>query len=103
MNRQCVDVPEIRYFEIAGVGRDELFHTAKLFVTTFLYVYSVAGRNDGVVAVSSAIRQRPLFASWAGDHSDLIGHDLDGPTPFSTPQFNYLAAYEDIIRRGIRA
>jgi len=101
LNKRCIDVPQIRYFEIAGVGRDQLFHTAKLYVPTFLFVYSAAGLNDGVVAVASARRQRPLFASWAGDHSDLIGHDLDAPTPFSPPQFNYLLGYEDIIRRCI--
>jgi hypothetical protein len=42
-----------------------------------------------------------LFASWAGDHNDLIGHDLNEPTPLSVPKFDYLAAYADVIRRGI--
>jgi pimeloyl-ACP methyl ester carboxylesterase len=101
LNEHCLDVAHIRYLEIAGVGRDGLFHTSAFFAPTFLFVHAVAGRNDGVVPVSSAQRQRPLFASWAGDHADLIGHDLNGPTPMSPPKLNYLLAYEDIIRRGV--
>jgi triacylglycerol lipase len=101
LNDRCLDVPHIRYLEIAGVGRDELFHTSKFYAPTFLFVHALAGRNDGVVPVTSAQRQRPLFALWAGDHADVIGHDLNGPTPFSAPKFNYLLGYEDIIRRGV--
>ncbi len=101
LNVQCADVPGIRYLEIAGVGRDGLFHTSAFFVPTYLYVYAKAGPNDGIVPVTSAERQRPLFASWPGDHADLIGHDLNGPTPMSRPQLNHFLIYEDIIRRGI--
>jgi triacylglycerol lipase len=101
LNEQCLDVPHIRYLEVAGVGRDALFHTSNFYAPTFLFVHAVAGRNDGVVPVTSAQRERPLFALWAGDHADLIGHDLNGPTPFSAPKFNHLIAYEDIIRRGV--
>ena len=101
LNEQCPDVPHIRYLEIAGTGRDGPMPTSLLLAPTYLYVQAKAGVNDGVVPLSSAQRDRPLFASWAGDHNDLIGHDLNGPTPLSTPQFDYLAAYEDIIRRGI--
>jgi triacylglycerol lipase len=101
LNDRCLDVPQIRYLEVAGVGRDGLFPTSKFFAPTFQFVHAMAGRNDGVVPVSSAQRHRPLFALWAGDHADLIGHDLDGPMPLSAPQFNYLLAYEDIIRRGV--
>jgi triacylglycerol lipase len=28
LNRRCVDDPRVRYLEIAGVGRDGLFHTS---------------------------------------------------------------------------
>jgi triacylglycerol lipase len=85
LNAQCTDVPHIRYLEVAGVGRDGPFHTSNFYALTYLYVHARAGRNDGLVPMTSAQRQRPLFALWAGDHADLIGHDLNGPTPFSTP------------------
>lgn len=101
LNKQCLDVQHIRYLEVAGVGREGPFHTSKLFAPTFLFVHAVAGRNDGIVPVTSAQRQRPLFASWPADHADLIGHDLDGPTPLSSPRFNHFLVYEDIVQRGI--
>jgi hypothetical protein len=101
LNEQCPDVPNIRYLEIAGTGRDGPIPTSFLLAPTYLYVQAKAGINDGVVPLSSAQRDRPLFASWAGDHNDLIGHDLNGPTPLSVPKFDYLAAYADVIRRGI--
>jgi triacylglycerol lipase len=102
LNEQCLDVPHIRYLEIAGTGRDGPPHTSMFFAPTYLFVHAKAGPNDGVVPVTSAQRGRPLFATWAGDHADLVGHDLNGPTPLSVPRFNHLAAYSDIIRRGIR-
>jgi triacylglycerol lipase len=103
LNTTCPDVPHIRYLEIAGTGRAGSIPTSLLMAPTYLFVREKAGANDGVVPVSSAQRDRPLFASWAGDHNDLIGHDLNGPTPSSAPKFDYLAAYEDIVRRGIES
>jgi triacylglycerol lipase len=101
LNQQCPDDPHIRYLEIAGTGRDGPIPTSLFLAPTYLFVQTKAGINDGVVPLSSAQRNRPLFASWAGDHNDLVGHDLDGPTPLSVPKFDYLAAYADVIRRGI--
>jgi len=99
INEQCPDAPHICYLEIAGTGRDGPIPTSLLLAPTYLYVRAKAGVNDGVVPLSSAQRDRPLFASWAGDHNDLIGHDLNAP--LSVPKFDYLAAYADVIRRGI--
>ena len=101
INKQCPDVSHIRYLEIAGTGRDGPIPTSLLLAPTYLFVHAKAGTNDGVVPLSSAQRDRPLFASWPGDHNDLVGHDLNGPTPLSVPKFDYLAAYVDVIRRGI--
>jgi len=101
LNQQCPDVPRIRYLEIAGTGRAGPIPTSLPLAPTYVFVQATAGVNDGVVPLSSAQRDRPLFASWAGDHNDLIGHDLDGPTPLSVPKFDYLAAYDDVVRRGI--
>jgi hypothetical protein len=99
IDKQCPDVPHIRYLEIAGTGRDGAIPTSLLLAPAYLFVRAKAGVNDGVVPLSSAQRNRPLFASWAGDHNDLIGHDLNAP--LSAPKFDYLAAYADVIRRGI--
>lgn len=101
LNERCLDVPHIRYLEIAGVGREGLVHTSTFFAPTCLFVHAVAGRNDGVVPVTSAQRQRPVFALWPGDHADLIGHDLNGLTPLTMPNSNHLQACADIIRRGV--
>ncbi len=101
INKQCPDVLHIRYIEIAGTGRDGPIPTSLLMAPTYLFVQAKAGINDGVVPLSSAQRDRPLFASWPGDHNDLVGHDLNGPTPMSVPKFDYLAGYIDIVRRGI--
>ncbi len=101
LDRLCVDNPGVRYLEIVGTGRDGLFHTSAFFAPTFLFVHAVAGRNDGVVPMTSAQRGRQPFAIWAADHADMIGHDLDGPTPLSAPTFDYLQAYEDVIRSGV--
>jgi hypothetical protein len=81
-----VDDPHVRYLEIAGVGRDAFPHTSAFFAPTFLFVHARAGRNDGVVPMTSALRGRTPFDMWAADHADLIGHDLNGPTPLSTPR-----------------
>jgi triacylglycerol lipase len=101
LNEICPDVPHIRYLEIAGTGRAGPIPTSLLLSPTYLFVFAKEGTNDGVVSRHSAQRARPLFASWAGDHTDLVGHDLNGPTPLSVPKFNYLTAYDDIVRRGI--
>jgi triacylglycerol lipase len=103
INKQCPDVPHIRYLEIAGTGRDGPIPTSLPLAPTYVFIHAKVGTNDGVVPLRSAQRDRPLFASWAGDHNDLVGHDLNGPTPLSVPMFDYLAAYEDVIRRGINS
>jgi triacylglycerol lipase len=95
----CADVPGVSYFDIASAGRNALPPTSVFFAAPYAWCRLRAGANDGVVPMSSAIRQPQAFAIWTGDHADLIGHDLDHP--LGVPAFDYLRAYEDIVRRGI--
>lgn len=96
-NAECPDQPGIRYFEVAGVGRNGVFHTSAFFALTFLFVSARGGRNDGVVPFASATRGRAPIAQWRGDHADLIGHNLDRPG--GAPVFRHLQAYERLVRR----
>jgi hypothetical protein len=66
------------------------------------YFNGVAGHlENDVSGLTSAQRGRQPFAVWPADHADMIGHDLNGPTPLSAPRFDYLQAYEHIIRNGV--
>jgi triacylglycerol lipase len=99
-SEQCPDVASVHYFDVAGIGRDALFPTSVPFHLLHLFVASVAGRNDGVVPFTSATRNRPAAAIWHADHADLVGHDLNGG-PRSAPAFDYLAAYDSLVRNLI--
>lgn len=97
-NNECPDISSVHYFDVAGVGRNGIFHTSAPFAPTFLVVTAAAGRNDGVVPFTSATRRRQPAFIWPADHADLVGHDLNGPTAQSRPAFDYLAAYDNIVR-----
>ena len=99
LDRQCPDDPGVRYLEIAGTGREGSSHTSAFFAPTYRFLSQRVGPNDGMVPLTSAQRGRKLFATWAADHADLIGHDLD--RPLRMPKFDHLRAYEDVVRRGI--
>jgi triacylglycerol lipase len=99
-NANCLDVPTVHYFDVAGIGRDALFPTSAPFLPLHLLVSAVSGRNDGVVPFTSATRQRPPAAVWHADHADLVGHDLNGGAR-STPPFDYLSAYALLVRNTI--
>ena len=101
LDHDCPDNPRVRYLNIVGSGREGVFPTSAFFAPTFFFVQSLAGLNDGVVPVTSAQRGMKPFATWAADHADLIGHDLNGLSPTSAPSFPYLRAYEQIISDGI--
>jgi triacylglycerol lipase len=97
-NDDCPDDPRVKYFEVAGVGREGRFHTAAFYALTFLFVNAKAGKNDGVVPLKSATRNftRQPIAEWPGDHADLIGHNLDNL--FGPPVFSHLEKYEELVR-----
>ncbi|HTG33509.1 MAG TPA: hypothetical protein VLB76_11335 [Thermoanaerobaculia bacterium] len=102
-NEECPDDPRVRYFEVAGVGRQgRLLPVSALFLPTFAIVsHHAPGKNDGVVSLKSATRNgtRKPTAKWPGDHADLIGHNLDSPTLSADPPFPYLEKYEELVRR----
>lgn len=100
-NAENPDVPSVRYFDVAGVGRNARVQTSVVFQPTHAFISSVAGRNDGLVSFTSATRGRTPAAVWPADHADLIGHDLNGPTVNSKPAFDYLSAYDALIRECI--
>ena len=97
-NLDCHDVPTVHYFDIAGIGRDALFPTSVVFHLSHLFVSGLEGQNDGVVSRTSASRNRTPSAVWHADHADMVGHDLNGPTPQSLPAFDYLSAYDKLVR-----
>jgi triacylglycerol lipase len=95
------DVSTVHYYDVAGIGRDALFPTSVVFHLTYLLVAAYEGRNDGLVSFASATRKRPPAAVWHADHADMVGHDLNGPTPQSRPAFDYLSAYDGLVRELI--
>jgi len=100
LDRQCPDDPGVRYLEIAGTGRQGASSpTSAFFAPTYRFLSERVGPNDGIVPLTSAERGRKLFATWAADHGDLIGHDLD--RPLGKPRFDHLRAYEDVVRKAI--
>ena len=101
-NNTYPDVPGIKYLEIAGVGRAGDAPTSLLLRAVHEYVRSREGANDGVVSESSARRSGRECWSWQADHMDMIGHDLDRPTPGTRTTFPYLAKYEEIVRAILR-
>jgi triacylglycerol lipase len=101
LNERCPDQAAVTYLEVAGVGRSFGAPTSWLYSATYQILKTRAGPNDGLVPVSSALRARPGFAVWAGDHADLIGHHWGGLGPEVSAPFNHLLAYQDLIQRGI--
>ena len=98
----CHDVPGTHYFDVAGVGRDALIPTSAFSYPFHLFMLGAAyGRNDGMVPFSSAVRGRPPAAIWRGDHADMVGHDLNGPTAESKPPLDYESAYVTLVRELI--
>jgi triacylglycerol lipase len=102
-NEECPDDPRVRYFEVAGVGRQgHLLPVSALLLPTFAIVsHNAPGKSDGVVPFKSATRDgtRKPIAEWPGDHADLIGHNLDSPDLSGPPVFPHLERYEELVRR----
>ncbi len=96
IDARCPDYAHIRYREIAGMGRAQGAKTSKA-----LGLASLAGMNgehDGVVSFESAVPQgRTLLERAAGDHVDLVGHDLDDFPLFRPRAFDHLPMYERIV------
>lgn len=97
-NKNFPDHGAVNYFSIAGQGRDAALKTCKLFLLSHLYIETVTGeKNDGLVAFSSASRDN--LTLWPADHTDAVGHDLDGGPLAAPHSFNYLERYAEIVNR----
>ena len=90
--------PQVRYFSVAGRGRDGAVPTAEVLLPFHEYITKKTGQpNDGLVAVESARWDGFDEDLWPADHADEIGHDLN---PFEKFRFNHLERYDAIIRRA---
>ena len=87
----------IRYLSYAATGRQGVPATSPIFVLTHGYIRSETGEeNDGLVTLKSAQYGAFQQPTWAGDHADIVGHNLDIP-PLGKSKFDHLAAIDGII------
>ena len=88
--------PQIACLSYAGSGRDRPLRTSDILGAGYIYVLNATdgGPNDGAVPVASA-RYGAFQETWACDHLDEVGHDLDlGLTNFN---FDHLARIDGIV------
>jgi triacylglycerol lipase len=98
-NENCPDDKNVKYFSIAGRGRDDVLKTNKLFIPSHLLIEIMTGEaNDGLVTLSSALHGDAKMVLWPADHADEVGHDLDGGPSARPPNFEYLARYAEIVQ-----
>jgi triacylglycerol lipase len=91
--------PDIRYRSYAATGRLGHRPTSLVFAPTHEYIRALTGQeNDGLVPLDSARYGEFQEPTWAGDHADIIGHDLDSPV-LGGSQFDHLAAIDAIIEQ----
>lgn len=91
--------PRVRYFAVAGRGRNTQQATSALLLLSHGLI---EGPNDGLVSVHSATRGASNIAPddiWDADHTDEIGHDLDGGATSAPTTFAHLAAYNRLVAR----
>ncbi|HEV2493790.1 MAG TPA: hypothetical protein VG204_12055 [Terriglobia bacterium] len=101
-NDKTPNNPHIRYFSVAGRGRDGGAPTAVVLQLFHEYITRKTGQpNDGLVSVASAQWDGFDENLWPADHADEIGHDLD--RPLEEPRFDHLSRYDAIVRRAASA
>jgi triacylglycerol lipase len=102
-NEQFPDHPAVRYFAVAGAGRPHFPGSSRFLFGFRLYIKSKTGEaNDGLVSLSSALRWKNDSETWPTDHADEIGHNLDSLELKPSPDFDYLAGYERIVKRALK-
>jgi triacylglycerol lipase len=87
--------PRIRYRSYAASGRANDPKTSRLLSIGHTIIHAHDGPNDGAVAVESA-RYGEFQETWACDHLDQVGHDLDDPL-LRPRKFNHIAKFGEII------
>jgi triacylglycerol lipase len=90
-NRAVPDVPQVRYFSVAG-RHDGNFYNPE-WLLPYHVVFRAEGDNDGVVAIESA-RYGEDLDIWTGDHLSLVNWS----TPL-TPRPDPRPNYAKIVRR----
>jgi triacylglycerol lipase len=93
--------PGVRYFSVAGSGRNGLLPTAFVLLPCHRYIRAVNGEaSDALVPVSSAQWGEFDANTWHCDDTEEVGHDLDHP--FERTQFDYKARYDEIVKHASR-
>ena len=68
-NEEVPNVPNVRYFSVAG-KLDDIFRSPE-WLPTYLFVFSSEGPNDGIVSIASA-EFGEWQEIWEGDHLSLV-------------------------------
>ncbi|HEY9422596.1 MAG TPA: hypothetical protein VIW92_14365 [Thermoanaerobaculia bacterium] len=102
-NRQYTDHPGVRYFSVAGGGKEHgLLPVSAVMYRNWKYIHDQTGEvNDGAVPLSSAKWGEFNPDLWMTDHPGLIGHDADccGEAP---KYFDYLARYGQLVEQLLK-
>lgn len=98
-SEKYADNPNVSYFSSAGSGRAGFPRTSAAFLLFHQYISAATGQaSDGMVPVPSAEWGRFDASTWAGDHGEMIGYNLDNlPLP---PAYGYVAKYDAIVARA---
>lgn len=98
-SEKYVDNPDVSYFSSSGSGRAGFPAASAPFLLFHHYIAAATGQpNDGMVPVPSAQWGTFDSSTWAGDHGEMIGYNLDNP--LSLPAYGYLAKYDQIVARA---
>jgi triacylglycerol lipase len=93
---RCVNNPQVAYFSTAGSGRPRFPETAAAFLLFHKFIQALTGEvNDGLVTLSSAKWGAFDAQTWAGDHAEEVGHNLDNL--LAAPSLQYRAKYDQIV------
>lgn len=88
--------PAVAYFSVAGSGRTGVLPTASIFLLFHHYIIAKTGKlNDGLVTVDSAKWATFDPVTWAADHAEEVGYNLDNL--IAPPAFPYLAKFDRIV------
>ena len=88
--------PQIRYRSYAGSGRPGDPRTSDLLLIGHAIIHAHHGPNDGAVAVESA-KYGEFQETWACDHLDMVGHDLDDVPQLRPRKFDHISKFDAII------
>ena len=98
-SEKYIDNPNVSYFSNAGSGRAGFPQASAPFLLFHQYISAATGQpSDGMVPVPSAQWGSFDSSTWAGDHGEMIGYNLDNL--LSSPAFGYLAKYDQTVARA---